>query len=888
MRALRLLPILLLVLLLRPTSTARGDEYEDRLRPGHCPCAEGQACWHYLRSPMRPPADPCRCGLCLAGGNCETKPRPRGTSAACWGSQREECFWKRHAYSWKLQCSQCWADEECDACDEMIGGRDPAVLQTLLDQAEMEGATPRRPLWVVVSPHFYVVTDIHRKLKIPTEGGAPRLATGHEVAHLYAQRCEQAYEDFVHHFGRRVSLGRPMAVYLFEKTSDKEATAAAYLGSPRTDMLYGGGSNRIAGGFAGNGFVGSLQEERNDTNLHGYCRHMVGHILFSCWIIVSGIEKNCPKWAFIGAAHWLEKLLESTEDYATFCSNETTAPTGSTKDWYKKARGLARRRLDPIETFFGRESLGAMSYNDHIRAWSIMDLMLREDRERWLDVLARLRRGDDEGAAFKAGLGITPDEFHTRWVERLTGGRRTMGPVRADADADPEAPGRRERERIETTQEADVLAGLIRGLDVITEVRTARSVVSRMDHPSDLVRETIHLILSRTKDEEVLAYLRDEALVHGKTDMRAGVARVLGEMKHAPAREALESLLEDRNWHVRAEAAWALGRIGDEASLPVLEAALDERTAKTWILIADAVASYGRRSKEATLAIAPRLSDRHWQVRVTAARALARVGTEDGIDALIKRFSLEGGRLHRELYAALKAVTNDDLGKNPETWRKWWEQQKEEHGGLGPQPEISNPADERYGPAERGDPDEPHYYGRRIFSKSVGFVLDTSGSMDKTMNIPERAAQELGGLPTSATRFDLAKGVLRDALERLDPRVRFQLVFFSSEVRPWRSGLVPASPGNVKAAMSAVQNQPASGETNIHGALKAALGLHEQTTLQARLDPIPDTVYFLTDGSPTRGEITVADELLSWFENLNRYGKVQLHVVAMGNLGVDL
>ena len=78
-------------------------------------------------------------------------------------------------------------------------------------------------------------------------------------------------------------------------------------------------------------------------------------------------------------------------------------------------------------------------------------------------------------------------------------------------------------------------------------------------------------------------------------------------------------------------------------------------------------------------------------------------------------------------------------------------------------------------------------------------------------------------------------------------------------------------------------------EITVHnGALKAALGLHGKPTMEADLDPIPDTVYFLTDGSPTRGEITTADELLSWFENLNRFAKVELHVIAMGNLGVDI
>ncbi len=77
---------------------------------------------------------------------------------------------------------------------------------------------------------------------------------------------------------------------------------------------------------------------------------------------MNGKEKYCPKWAFIGAAHFMEKLLEPHEDYATFCSNETTTPGGSTKGWDKKARGLAGRRIDPIETFFGRR--GAVAQHD--------------------------------------------------------------------------------------------------------------------------------------------------------------------------------------------------------------------------------------------------------------------------------------------------------------------------------------------------------------------------------------------------------------------------------------------------------------------------------------------------------------------------------------------
>ncbi|MFV1958431.1 MAG: HEAT repeat domain-containing protein [Planctomycetota bacterium] len=885
-----LAPLLLLGLVLAQRAPAtEGDAYVPGQFDRPSTNAGGHACWPYLRSPLRRPAD-ANCARCEEGADDKTLPRPKGASAACWGSKKKPCFWKRHAWSWGLECSQCWAEEECPSCDGAIGGRDPKVRAMLEKQLAIEGSHVRGKLWIVVSPHFYVVTNIDRKLKIPTDGGAPRLASGHEVAHLYAQRCEIAYEDFVHYYGKQVNLGKPMAVLLMRSKSEKAALATAYLGGPRTNMLYGGGSNRISGGFAGNGFVGSLQEERNDHDLHAYSRHMIGHVLFSCWIVTSGIEKQCPKWAFVGAAHFLEKLLPEHEDFATFCSNETTAPSGSPKDWDKKARALTRRaKLDPIETFFGRESMGAFSYTDHIRAWSLMDLMLREDRDRWRKVLAELRRGAEEGYAFKQGLGTTPHEFNLRWIDRLKGRRPTMGELRRDAGEDPDAPGVRERKRLTETQDADVLAGLVRGLDRIDDVRTARVVVSRLDHPSDLVRESIRLVLAATKNPDVLAYLRGEALDARSTAVRAGVVHVLGDLQMAEARKRLEALLKDHQWLVRAEAAWALGRIHDPASFPrLVEALAKERKAKTWILLADAAASYRTPSKEATLALVPMLSHRYWQVRVTAAQALAAIGTEEALDALIQRFNREGGRLYRELYAALKAVSQDDLGKKPETWKKWWDAQKEEHGGLGPQPAKRPTVDDRYGKVEKPGPGDPGYYGHRIFSKSVGFVLDTSGSMKSIIRIPQGAAQDLGGLPRQGTRMDLAKGVLIDALQKLDPRVRFNLVFFSSNVRPWKKRLLPATPGNVGAAISAVKAQPPKGETNIHGALKAALGLTEASALDSALDPIPDTVYFLTDGSPTRGEITTADELLSWFENLNRFAKVELHVIAMGNLGVDL
>ncbi|MCB9824677.1 MAG: HEAT repeat domain-containing protein [Planctomycetes bacterium] len=870
-----------------------GDEdshYVQRRRPGRCLCDEGQGTWEYLRSPLRPPADPPWCGLLLAKGDCGSKDRPKGTPGPCWQSQKEECFWKRHAYSWKIHCSQCFEESECDACDSLIGKPDPKISEMLQRQLKIEGYDPRKNrLWIAVSPHFYVVTDIDRKMKVLTKGGAPRLATGHEVAHLFAERCERAYEDFQHWFKGGLQAPKVMGVYLMTKQRAAEAYAERYLGSARTDMLYGGGDTKIGGGFCGNGFVGSLQENRADQDLHAYCRHMIGHILFSCWRKVSGEEKYCPKWAFIGAAHFLEKMLEPHEDYATFCSNETTAPSGSGKDWMKKARGMASKRIDPIQTFFGRNSLADFSYEDHIRAWSLMKLGLEEDQDRFLQMLALLRYGNEEGYAIQESMGFTPDTFQEHWADRLTGKRPTFGEIKKDAK-DDEDVGRRERERIKTTEEADVLAGLVRGLHEIKDVKTLAVVVDRLDHPSDLVREAIHLVLARSTDHAVLEWLRTEGLHHKGKMARSIVARALGSMRDELSRVPLEEMLGDDFWLARANAATALQAIGKPESLPALIAAMDDRQSKAWMAITDAVASFKQRSVEATLKAMNGLDDNAWQVRVTACQALAAVGTQECMDKLIERFELEKGRLEREMRLALKSVANDDLGADPATWKKWWDQQKERFGGFNPNepPKVTNPEDDRYGTQEPPGEDEPHYYGRQIYSRGVGFVFDTSGSMDKNIVIAAGSRTGLGDIPASGTRMEIAREVLATALTKLNPQTKFNLVLFSTTVRPWKKQMVPATPSNTSSAANAVLNAPADGETNIHGALKAALGLHEKPSLEATLEDIPDTVYFLTDGSPTEGEITSTPELLGWFEDINRFGKVKLNVIAFGSLGVDL
>lgn len=862
------------------------DEPKDRMRPGHCGCSEGKACWHYLRSPLKPPEDPCRCGLCFAKGDCSTKDRPDGWSGECMGSQRPACFWKRHAASWEITCAACAADRECAACDEVAHLPLPADVRDALEkQLRVEGNSARKKTLVAWTPRFYVATDLPH-LKLLTQGGGPRVADQHEIVHLFLERAEKAYDDFVEVWGHDVSLGKPMGIFLAERKSRKEEIQSAYFGGARTDMIYGGGLGHIAGGFCWNGFALAADEENSDRDLHAHVRHMIGHILFSCWHGVTGQQKNAPKWAFAGVADWLCKIDPLFVDWTVVCQDEGPGPSVQADHWFDRARKVAAGKHDPIEKMFAIPSLSSLSFDDLVRSWSYMSLMLAEDRERWLATMRLIREGTEHAVAFQKGLGMTPDEFDKRWVERMTGRRRSMADTPKDVASADDGGGTNATERKRIREEPDLLllAALLRGLDRVTDVRTADAVLSRLSTDSDLVRETIVILLSKTESKEVVADLAKEGLSDGDSVVRGFVARILGNLKAAEARPALEALLDDPHWLARANAARALADVADPASLPALLARMEDANPKAWIAKADALATFGQAASKASVPVANGLDASDWQVRLSACRALAKLGDKDCVDALIERLDTEGGRLRREIHAALKAVTHENFGAFPQTWRNWWKTQKP----RGIPPELPpSPEDDRYAKPKPIRPEEPAYYGRRVFSQSVLFVIDVSKSMDAFIHIPPEASAKLGNL-TPGPRIMVAKSAVIQAIQKLDPRARFNVVFFSTKVRPWQKTLVQASDAMKADAISDVQRAPLEEETNVYGALRAAVGLHEKPTLAADLDPIPDTIYFMTDGTPTRGEITDTETILSWMRDVNRFAKVELHVIAMGNLGVDL
>jgi len=138
--------------------------------------------------------------------------------------------------------------------------------------------------------------------------------------------------------------------------------------------------------------------------------------------------------------------------------------------------------------------------------------------------------------------------------------------------------------------------------------------------------------------------------------------------------------------------------------------------------------------------------------------------------------------------------------------------------------------------------------------KDVTFVLDTSGSM-------------------RGEKIEQARAAIDYCLGQIQTGDRFNIITFGTEVASFRDAPAAGSQANVAAAREFIDNVVAKGETNISGALAKALG-GERT----RKPPI---VIFLTDGTPTVGEL-VPERIIAVAKQANTSG-ARIFIMGLGH-----
>jgi hypothetical protein len=888
---------------------AHGCAYESGIGNGECQ--------HFLRNPAGVTDDPCWCDKCRnapANQKHDGKTIPKGWNPTLFDQGNMDCYLKRHSVAWGITCSECygndkpWPDGQNEKNPGTIPEKDFAgrpAKETVLARLDVEKKLFKKPEDVAIaySRHFYIATDIGG-LKVRMPGGSSRVMSRHEWLHLMIERAEFARREWVRNLGEPITLKgkqpRPIAVYLPERLRDFNKIGAAYFKNAGSNGLRGQIAE-LCDGMCLSGITFSKEECGDDHTLTVYLRHQISHALLNLWGSNEVRPKSLPVWMDEGLAHWLTKSVDQFKNDAFYCTGEGLGgpssgggPSWSGKDWEKDVvKYVTEKKLDPIESMLGKSVLGELKEQDQKRAWSVLEFCLAEWREPFVKMLAALRKETDVRQAFQTNLGCTPEAFDERWRDRVLGKRKTMAPTSADVVEGDDVPGARDRKSISTETDPKKLAYKIRQLGEIKDVKTIPVIVDVIAQNLDLPRETALVTLLGVKDPACRDAVWTYGLAHSDGIVRAYVARICGRLGLSAALPKLEAQLDDKNWYARAEAAVACGTMKDVKAMPGLRKIVaSDSSEKARVGAMDALAMFHEDAELAVPLVAKLLDSPQWQLRIVAAQTLGDIGSMEGIEPLIARYEKEPtGRVADDVWKALKRISRDDLGRKPENWRKWWDREKA-NAPNGP-PTRPPKGGEKPGP----DPNDPHathdtvatpYFGVEIYSNRVAFVCDTSESMLELFTPDEAGAKALSRVYVGRNKLDIMKEEVAQAISQLDPRAHFNIISFGTQIKPFKKNPVQANAGNIDEAKSFLKALPGAGETNYYGALKAALDIGDDPDTNPDFKATPDTIAFLTDGEPTKGDILDADVILEWYTGLNRYARVTTHTITFGTVGVDV
>jgi hypothetical protein len=296
------------------------------------------------------------------------------------------------------------------------------------------------------------------------------------------------------------------------------------------------------------------------------------------------------------------------------------------------------------------------------------------------------------------------------------------------------------------------------------------------------------------------------------------------------------------------------------------------------------------------------------------------------IDALVSLHVQQNDYSARVRHAAEQLVfdlTERDCSLDEEGLRywSWWLQNR----GVGQETEKTPKKKARSSPVLFNEP---------MVGTRVVFAIDVSASMKWPIDdgdLPEMRKKlpdiDWDKLPARPTPLDIAKAELARAIDQLRPdkgadgkplkrsskyapQARyFAIITYSTEVEWFSNGWVEAADKNCNTWMTKVEELEPAHTTNIHGGLVSAFGLSDARmgTLDSELSEDclltgAHTIVFLTDGYPSwsddstspsakdefgnpvgDGEYVKRDKLVELATRLNRFRKVRINTVGIGN-----
>jgi hypothetical protein len=356
-------------------------------------------------------------------------------------------------------------------------------------------------------------------------------------------------------------------------------------------------------------------------------------------------------------------------------------------------------------------------------------------------------------------------------------------------------------------------------------------------------------------DAEIAEMLADES-----RDVAMAAARTLGERKAVETMPQLEAVLQT------AKDELLLGEVidtitslasGDEWNQRLVELFKHSRPG-----VRNAALIQLGKKGGFTDTLIEALDNSDWSTRRAAIEGLEAERTARATGAIIARMQKEDGRLLFACADALWRLTGQPYRTKQESWKAWWDKE-----GAGFQPitleELATrEKEEQMRRLKQVSRTAPSFFGIKVESRRVLYIIDVSGSMNW-----ETRSKEVG-----TERIVIAKRELQNSIDSLEQGALFNIIVFSSDVSYWLDGGVSDSKqASRDEAKEFLDRLGAGGGTNLYGALRAGF-----------TDPDVDTIFVLSDGEPSVGDVTdpgaIREDVAFW----NEHRGIKINTIAIG------